>query len=103
VTLDVLEVLEGTGDLPSVDGLGGLAGVLERDTEVGAARAGGLAGLDLGGSVTDLWAQDIVRKLFLRSSGGCMSQCRRRPEGEFSRPRRRITRMFRKRTILTEC
>ena len=54
MTLDVLEVLEGTGDLPSVDRLRGLAGVLEGNTKVGAARAGGLAGLDLGGSVTDL-------------------------------------------------
>jgi len=54
VTLDVLEVLEGAGDLPAVDGLGGLAGVLERNTEVGAARAGGLGRLDFGGGVTDL-------------------------------------------------
>jgi len=32
--LDVLEVLDGTVDLHAVDGLGGLTGVLERDTEV---------------------------------------------------------------------
>ena len=75
VALDVLEVLEGTGDLPAVDGLGGLAGVLERNTEVGAARAGGLGRLDLSGGVTDLWAGDIVRMVFSRSSGG-VSQCR---------------------------
>lgn len=65
--LDVLEVLEGAGDLPAVDGLGGLAGVLERNTEVGAASAGALGGLDFGGGVTDLLAADIVRKvLFCR-------------------------------------
>lgn len=59
--LDVLEVLEGAGDLPAVDGLGGLAGVLERNTEVGTASAGGLGRLDFGGGVTDLLAADIVR------------------------------------------
>jgi hypothetical protein len=69
VTLDVLEVLEGAGDLPAVDGLGSLAGVLERNTEVGAARAGGLGRLDLSGGVTDLWAKNIVRMVFSRSSG----------------------------------
>jgi len=53
VVLDVLEVLEGTGDLPAVDGLSGLAGVLERDTEVGTASAGALGVLDFGSGVTD--------------------------------------------------
>lgn len=66
VALDVLEVLEGTGDLPAVDGLGGLAGVLERDTEVGTASAGGLGRLDFGGGVTDLLVrEDIVRMVLL--------------------------------------
>lgn len=51
---DVTEVSQGTVELPSVDGLGGLAGVLERNTEVGAASAGGLGRLDFGGGVTDL-------------------------------------------------
>ena len=54
VVLDVLEVLEGTGDLPAVDGLSGLTGVLERDTEVRAAGAGGLVVGNLGGGVADL-------------------------------------------------
>lgn len=54
--LDVLEELNGALQLPSVDGLGGLAGVLEGDTEVGAAGAGGLRRLDFGSSVTDLFA-----------------------------------------------
>jgi hypothetical protein len=51
---DILEELLGTGELPAVDGLGGLAGVLERNTEVGAARAGGLRRGDLLGSVPNL-------------------------------------------------
>lgn len=54
VALDVLEVGEGAAELPAVDGLGGLAGVLVRDAEVGAARAGGLGRLDVGGGVADL-------------------------------------------------
>ena len=64
---DVTEVSQGTVELPSVDGLGGLAGVLERDTEVGTASAGGLGRLDFGGGVTDLLVrEDIVRMvLFL--------------------------------------
>lgn len=60
MALDVLEVLEGAGDLPAVDGLGGLAGVLERNTEVGAARAGGLGRLDVGGGVTDLLVKVLL-------------------------------------------
>ena len=65
---DVTEVSQGTVELPSVDGLGGLAGVLERDTEVGTASAGGLGRLNFGGGVTDLLAgEDIVRMvLFLQ-------------------------------------
>lgn len=35
--LHILEVGEGALELPAVDGLGGFAGVLEGDTEVGAA------------------------------------------------------------------
>ena len=54
VTLDILEVLDGALELPAVDGLGGLAGVLERDTEVRATSAGGLGSFDVGGGVTDL-------------------------------------------------
>jgi len=60
VVLDVLEVLEGTGDLPAVDGLSGLAGVLERDTEVGTASAGALGVLDFGSGVTDLSEGDLL-------------------------------------------
>lgn len=65
VALDVLEVLEGTGDLPAVDGLGSLAGVLERNTEVGTASAGGLGRLDFGGGVTDLLVKNIMVRMVL--------------------------------------
>jgi len=51
--LDVLEEGDGTLKLPTVDGLGGLASVLERHSEVGTAGAGRLRGLDLGGSVSN--------------------------------------------------
>jgi hypothetical protein len=37
VFLNVLEELHGSLKLPSVDGLGSLTGVLERDAKVGAA------------------------------------------------------------------
>ena len=60
VVLDVLEVLEGTGDLPAVDGLSGLTGVLERNTEVGTASAGALGVLDFGSGVTDLKEEDVL-------------------------------------------
>lgn len=52
--LDVLKELNSTLELPAVDGLGGLASVLEGDTEVGTAGAGRLGGLNLGRSVSDL-------------------------------------------------
>lgn len=58
VVLDILEVLQGAGDLPAVDGLGGLAGVLERNTEIRAASAGGLGVLDFGSGVADLRDMD---------------------------------------------
>ena len=37
MALDILEVFDGFLQIPAVDGLGGLAGVLEGDAEVGAA------------------------------------------------------------------
>ena len=60
MVLDVLEVLEGTGDLPAVDGLSGLTSVLERNTEVGTASAGALGVLDFGSGVTDLKEEDVL-------------------------------------------
>lgn len=59
VVEDVAEVGEGALKLPSVDGLGGLAGVLERNTEVGAASAGALCVVEVGCSVTNLRQQLI--------------------------------------------
>jgi hypothetical protein len=55
VALDILEVGDGAGKLPAVDGLGGLAGVLVGDAEVGAAGARRLGWLEVGGGVADLW------------------------------------------------
>lgn len=52
--LDILEVLDRTLNLPAVDGLSSLAGVLEADTEVGAARPGRLRRRDVLRGVTDL-------------------------------------------------
>lgn len=60
MALDVLEVLDGALELPAIDGLGGLAGVLEGDTEVGTPGAGRFAVLDLGGSVADLVEGDML-------------------------------------------
>ena len=77
MVLDVLEVLEGTGDLPAVDGLGGLAGVLERNTEVGTASAGGLSRLDFGGGVTDLLMRENMVRMVLFLQGVVFSQNRR--------------------------
>ena len=51
---DVVEVGQSLLQLHAVDGLGGLAGVLEADAEVRAPGAGALSVLDLLGGVTDL-------------------------------------------------
>lgn len=51
---DISEVGEGALELPAVDGLGSLAGVLEGDAEVAAARAGRLCAVDAGCSVANL-------------------------------------------------
>lgn len=53
--LNILKVLDGALEFPAVDGLGGLAGVLEADSEVAATalcRFG--AGNAVGGGVADL-------------------------------------------------
>jgi hypothetical protein len=54
VLLDVLEELDSSLQLPAVDGLSGLSGVLEGNSEVGTAGAGRLGGLDLGRGVSNL-------------------------------------------------
>lgn len=56
---DVLEVLNGALQLPSVDGLSGFTGVLERDTQVRAPRTGALCGRNLLCSVTDLYEAQL--------------------------------------------
>lgn len=57
MSLDVLEEGDGALELPAVDGLGGLAGVLEGNPEVGTAGAGRLRGLNLSRGVSDLLAR----------------------------------------------
>lgn len=54
LALDVLKEGNSALELPAVDSLGGLAGVLERHTEVGTAGAGRLRGLNLLGGVPSL-------------------------------------------------
>jgi hypothetical protein len=51
---DISEVGERALELPAVDGLGSLAGVLERYAEVAAARASRLCAVDAGCSVANL-------------------------------------------------
>lgn len=62
--LDVLKELDGALQLPAVDGLGGLAGVLEGHSEVGTAGAGRLGGSDLGGSVPNLFVVEATMVSF---------------------------------------
>lgn len=50
----IVEEGKGTLKTPSVDSLGGLAGVLERGAEVAAASPGGLCVVDRGGCVANL-------------------------------------------------
>ena len=57
--LNVLEELHGTVELPAVDGLGGLASVLERNTEIGTAGASRLRRVDFGGSVSNLEGREV--------------------------------------------
>ena len=75
---DILKELLGALELPAVDRLGSLAGVLERNTEVRAAGAGGLRRLDFGRSVSNLWTGTTwsVKALFGSSIALCMEACR---------------------------
>lgn len=54
VLQDILEVLRGAVEFPAVDGLRGLAGVLEGDAKVAAASPGGLCVVDGYCCVADL-------------------------------------------------
>jgi hypothetical protein len=67
---DIAQKGKGTLKLPSVDGLGRLAGVLERGTKVAAASPGGLCVVDARCCVADLGS--ISRCI------GCIIACRRR-------------------------
>jgi hypothetical protein len=55
VLLHILEESNSALQLPAVDGLSGLAGVLEGNSQVGTAGAGRLGGLDLGRGVSNLY------------------------------------------------
>ena len=66
---DILEVDESTLQLPSVDRLGSLAGVLEADAEVRAPSAGALCVGDCVCGVTDLFH---IRQFWLLNDCICM-------------------------------
>lgn len=73
----VLQVGGGALELPAIDGLGGFSRVLEGDAEVGAAGAGGLRGLEVGGCVADLGTKEVVvsNEVCWRVSGGFGMGC----------------------------
>lgn len=59
--LHILEVLDGAGDFPAVDGLSSLAGVLEADTKIAATAASRFGTWDtVGGGVADLFGKASV-------------------------------------------
>ena len=69
--LDILEELDCSLQLPAIDSLSGLSGVLEGNSEVSTAGAGRLGGLNLGRGVSNLiFAKDqrLVTKIFCLSS-----------------------------------
>jgi len=61
VLLDVFEELNGTLELPAIDGLCGLTSVLERHTEIGTTGASRLRRVDFGGSVSNLYGKKCQR------------------------------------------
>lgn len=69
--LDILEESKGALELPAVDGLGGLASVLERNTEVGTAGAGRLGGLNFLGGVTNLQSSPWLAIMYTHPSWCC--------------------------------
>lgn len=80
--LDVLEVGEGALKLPAVDGLGGLASILEADSQVRATSAGALSGFDLGRSVADHFGGCVGERMVFNlvdvqilNSGICEMEC----------------------------
>ena len=68
---DIGQVGDRAGEFPAVDRLGCFARVLEGHAEVGATRAGGLGGLEVGGCVTDLEIGAVVSSVWdLRDGSG---------------------------------
>ena len=61
---DILKEGKGTLELHAVDSLGGLAGVLEADTQVRAPGAGALSGRNFLSSVTDLYESEVHRQYY---------------------------------------
>jgi hypothetical protein len=68
---NISEVGQGALELPAVDGLGGLAGVLEGDAEVAAAGAGRLCAVDAGCCVANLHciSASFLRERLHRADG----------------------------------
>ena len=64
LVLDVVEEGKSALQLHAVDGLGGLAGVLEADTQVRAPGAGALSGRNFLSSVTDLYESEVHRQYY---------------------------------------
>ena len=60
----IVEVGEGTRELPAIDGLGAFARLLERDSQVRTARAGRLGVLDVLRCVANLNGQSSSARLF---------------------------------------
>ena len=69
---DVVQIGQGPLQFPSVDGLGALARVLERDAEVGSARAGRFGGLDVRCCVADLCSKRYSQSLWINGAGGML-------------------------------
>ena len=81
MVLHVVEVGEGTLELPAIDGLRRFAGVLEGDAEVGASSARRFGGLEVGGCVADLW-EGVVVSVYCAVVWGCASGDRRVARGQ---------------------
>jgi hypothetical protein len=60
VLLDILEELDGALEFPSIDCLGGFAGIFEGNSKVGTASAGRLRRMDLSCCVSDLNVREFV-------------------------------------------
>lgn len=77
--LNILEVLDGSFEFPAVDGLSGLAGVLEADSEVAATASSRFGAFDAAcGSVADLARQKSMSVLIPEHEGHVVDVARRR-------------------------